>query len=73
MACLVKLMASNINPAFRYFVNMFHHPNTRIRQAEIQVLRDVVKESGHILPKLVRPTKVGGIDKLIDVSFFFNV
>jgi len=25
MHCLVKLMAGNMNPSFRYFVNMFHH------------------------------------------------
>jgi hypothetical protein len=37
MNCLVKLMAANMNPAFCYLVNMFHHPHTRIKQA-IQIL-----------------------------------
>ncbi|PLW35549.1 hypothetical protein PCANC_22810 [Puccinia coronata f. sp. avenae] len=27
MSCLlIKLMAANMNPAFRYFVDMYHHP-----------------------------------------------
>ncbi|KAA1065733.1 Ras GTPase activating protein ira2 [Puccinia graminis f. sp. tritici] len=53
MNCLVKLMAANMNPAFRYFVNMFHHPDTRIKQADIQILWEVIKEGGHLLPELM--------------------
>ncbi|KAH9819427.1 hypothetical protein DFH28DRAFT_1080087 [Melampsora americana] len=67
MNCLIKLMGSNMNPAFRYFVNMFHHPDLRIRQAQIQILRDVIKESGHQLPKLVKPVKENGLEKIIDM------
>lgn len=71
MNCLVKLMSSNMNPAFRYFVNMFHHPETRIRQAHIHILKDVINEGGHLLPRLVKPTKVSGVDKIVDVSDYF--
>jgi hypothetical protein len=33
MSCLVKLVAANMNPAFRYLVNLFHHRDTHIKQA----------------------------------------
>ncbi|WAQ85082.1 hypothetical protein PtA15_5A656 [Puccinia triticina] len=67
MHCLVKLMAANIDPAFRYFVNMFHHPDNRIKQANIQILWEVVKEGGHLLPDLVKPVRPSGLDKIVDM------
>ncbi|PLW05507.1 hypothetical protein PCASD_23830, partial [Puccinia coronata f. sp. avenae] len=67
MNCLVKLMAANMNPAFRYFVNMFHHPDTRIKQANIQILWEVIKEGGHLLPDLVKPVRASGLDKIVDM------
>jgi hypothetical protein len=75
MNCLVKLMAANMNPAFRHFVNMFHHPETRIKQANIQILWEVIKEGGHLLPDLVKPVRASGLDKIVDVciSLFFLV
>lgn len=71
MHCLVKLMAANMNPSFRYFVNMFHHPDTRIKQANIQILWEVIKEGGHLLPDLVKPVRASGLDKIVDVRIFF--
>ncbi|WAR61885.1 hypothetical protein PtB15_12B577 [Puccinia triticina] len=62
--CLVKLMAANIDPAFRYFVNMFHHPDNRIKQANIHILWEVVKEG---LPELVKPVRATGLDKIVDI------
>ncbi|PLW29808.1 hypothetical protein PCANC_21037 [Puccinia coronata f. sp. avenae] len=67
MNCLVKLMAANMNPAFRHFVNMFHHPDTRIKQANIQILWEVIKEGGHLLPDLVKPVRASGLDKIVDM------
>lgn len=67
MSCLVKLMAANMDPAFRYFVNMFHHPDTKIKQANIQILWEVIKENGQSLPDLVRPVRTSGLDKIVDM------
>ncbi|KAA1100872.1 Ras GTPase activating protein ira2 [Puccinia graminis f. sp. tritici] len=72
MNCLVKLMATNMNPAFRYFVNMFHHPDTRVKQANIQILWEVIKEGSHLLPELVRPVRTSGLDKIVNVGSFFT-
>ncbi|WAR53900.1 hypothetical protein PtB15_3B409 [Puccinia triticina] len=63
--CLVKLMAANINPAFRYFVNMFHYPDNRIKQANTHILWEVVKQGGHLLPELVKPVRATGLDKIM--------
>ncbi|OAV85794.1 hypothetical protein PTTG_07084 [Puccinia triticina 1-1 BBBD Race 1] len=57
-------MAANIDPAFRYFVNMFHHPDNRIKQANIHILWEVVKEG---LPELVKPVRATGLDKIVDI------
>ncbi|MBW0469189.1 hypothetical protein O181_008904 [Austropuccinia psidii MF-1] len=67
MGCLIKLMAANVDAAFRYFVNMFHHPDIRIRQANIQILWEVIKDGGHLLPKLVKPIRASGLDKIVDM------
>jgi hypothetical protein len=56
MSYLVTLMAANMNLAFRYFVNMLPHPDSRIKQANIQILSEVIKEGGHLLPDLAKPS-----------------
>ncbi|PLW35663.1 hypothetical protein PCANC_13824 [Puccinia coronata f. sp. avenae] len=42
----------HMNPTFRYFVNMLPHPDSRIKQANIQILWEVIKEGGHLFPDL---------------------
>ncbi|PLW29693.1 hypothetical protein PCASD_22316 [Puccinia coronata f. sp. avenae] len=61
MSCLVTLMAANMNPTFRYFVNMLPHPDSRIKQANIQILWEVIKEGGHLLLDLVKPVSASGL------------
>ncbi|CAH7670866.1 hypothetical protein BY996DRAFT_4641287 [Phakopsora pachyrhizi] len=67
ISCLVNLMASNMNPGYKHFVNMLHYPEIRIRQSNIQILKDVIKEGGQMLPKLAKPSRHSGLDTVIDM------
>lgn len=61
----------HMNPTFRYFVNMLPHPDSRIKQANIQILWEVIKEGGHLLLDLVKPVSASGLGKLVVVCLFF--
>ncbi|PLW18574.1 hypothetical protein PCASD_12774 [Puccinia coronata f. sp. avenae] len=58
----------HMNPTFRYFVNMLPHPDSRIKQANIQILWEVIKEGGHLLLDLVKPVSASGLGKLVVIS-----